>query len=393
VVIRGGRDARYIPTGHLLYAVQRTLLAVPFDLGVMEVTGASVPVVEGVARSVAARTAAAHFSVSNDGTLVYVSDGGNTQAAQRILTWVDRQGREEPLKAPPRPYGYVRLSPDGERAAVDIADEEADIWIWHIGRETLTRLTLEPSQETYPVWTADGQRVIFNSDRAGLLNLFWQPADGTGTVERLIESQNQHSAMSVPPDGGALVVREQPPGGGDFDLMLLSLKGERRLAPLVQTPFPELNGEISPDGRWLVYQSTESGGAEIYVRPFPNVDGGRWQVSTDGGTRPLWARSGRELFYLTPEGAALMSVPILGGSSFKAGNPQKVLDTRLYYAPPAPSGIGLVPGRTYDVSPDGRRFLLIKPLMPTDSDATPTPPSLTVVQGWTQELRRLVPTN
>jgi len=391
VVIQGGRDARYLPTGHLLYALRGTLLAVPFDINSLAVTGMPVPLVENVALAVAEQTGAAHYSVSGNGTLVYILDQGNASEARRLLTWVDRQGREEPLKVPPRAYRYPQLSPDGQRVAVDIQDEQVDIWIWHVTGETLTRLTLEPSQESYPVWTADGRRVIFGSDRSGPVNLFWQPADGTGTVEQLTDSQNNHVPMSVSPDRAAVVVREQAPGGGDFGLLLLGLGGERRPRSLVQTPFHDLNGVVSPDGRWLAYQSTESGRGEIYVRPFPNVDEGRWQVSTEGGTRPLWARSGQELFYLTLDGDALMSVPISGALAFKAGTPQKLLDTRTYYTPAAMLGIGITPGRTYDVSLDGRRFLMIKPQNQNDERASPL--SFTVVQDWTEDLKRLVPTN
>jgi Tol biopolymer transport system component len=274
------------------------------------------------------------------------------------------------------------LSPDGQRVAVDIQDEQQDIWIWHLVGETLTRLTLEPTVEHYPVWTRDGRRIIFSSNRAGAFNLFWQPADGTGGAERLVQGQSAQIPLAVSPDGAMLLAREDPAAGGApaANLMVLPLEGERRLRPLVQTPFRELNGEISPDGRWFAYQSIESGRDEIYVRPFPNANDGRWQVSTSGGTRPLWARSGRELFYLTPDGDGLMVAPISGDTAFKAGNPQKLLDTRMYYAPTMILGVGGNPGRTYDVSPDGRRFLMIKFL--TTAEQATARPSMTVVQNW-----------
>jgi len=150
----------------------------------------------------------------------------------------------------------------------------------------------------------------------------------------------------------------------------------------VQTTFNELNGEISPDGRWVAYQSNESGQDEIYVRPFPDADRGRWQISTGGGTRPLWARSGKELFYLGPSGA-VMSASVEGGSTFRAGRPTRLFEGRyLTFA--------TVAGRTYDVSPDGQRFLMLKP---GDTDSTAAPTSLVVVQNWFEELKRLVPTN
>ena len=180
--------------------------------------------------------------------------------------------------------------------------------------------------------------MLFRSARRGPVNLFWQAADGTGAVERLTESPNNQFPSAFSPDGTRLVFREETATTGE-DLMVLALEGgdgasrhspgvggpgrsaTSDVRPLVQTTFNELNGEISPDGRWMAYQSNESGQDEIYVRPFPDADSGRWQVSTGGGTRPLWARSGKELFYVGPSGA-VMSASVEGGSTFRAGTPQ-----------------------------------------------------------------------
>jgi serine/threonine-protein kinase len=220
------------------------------------------------------------------------------------------------------------LSADGQRVAVDIGDEQRDVWIWNLAGETLTRLTLDPALETSGVWTPDGRRVIFNSTQMGSAgigtgNIYWQASDGTGAAERITDSRNNQMPNAVSPDGTKLVFREDRINGGS-DLMLLPLQGERRPQPLVQTPFMERNGDISPDGRWLAYESNESGQFEIYVRPFPNVNDGRWQVSTGGGTTPVWNRSGRELFYLTPGGQALMAAAILdvsGSERFRSSMP------------------------------------------------------------------------
>lgn len=390
-LIKGGTDARYLATGHLVYALQDSVLAVPFDADALEVTGGPVPLVEHVARAPSGTTGSAHFSISADGTLVYIPDtaGAIGVGVQRTLAWVDRQGREEPLNAPVRVYRYPRISPDGQRVALDLLDEQHDIWIWHLTGETLTRLTLDPAVEEYGVWTPDGRRVIFSSTRAGGSSLFWQAADGTGAVERLTEGQNRQFPMAVSPDGTRLVFMEDSTSSGGnsgSDLMMLLLQGERRPQPLVQTPFSERNAEISPDGRWLAYDSNESGRYEVYVRPFPNVNDGRWQVSTGGGARPLWARNGQELFYMTSTSAGdtLMSAAVVGGPPFKAGTPMKVFDApdSAYFA---------FAGRAYDVSPDGRRFLLIKTAAGAERAAAPA--SMTVVQGWFDELRRRVPVN
>ena len=237
-----------------------------------------------------------------------------------------------PIKAPPRAYFYPRLSPDGTRVALDVRDQEHDIWIWDLARETLTRLTFGPTFEQYGVWTPDGKTVIYASSKVGgpraPRSLFRRPSDGTGTAEQLTQGAVAQFPSTVTPDGTALIFREEtppskigtPPG---MDLVLLPLQGERRPRPLLPTPFDELNAEVSPDGRWLAYESNESGRNEIYVRPFPNVDAGKRQVSTNGGTQPLWARNGQELFYESM--GALMRVPVKTGSTFERRHSAQVI--------------------------------------------------------------------
>ncbi len=347
VLIEGGSDARYVPTGHLVYALAGTLLAGPFDLERLTVTGGPVPLVDGVARSTANATGAAHASFSDSGSLVYVPGGG--ALASRRLVWVDRDGREEALAAEPRAYTYPRISPDGSQVALDVRDQENDIWIWDFGRETLRRLTFGPSTDQYPAWTPDGPRLAFGSFRGGSANLFWKAADGTSTVERLTESENNQNPYVFSPDGKQLVYRETHPQRGN-DLRVRSMDGDGSSEPLLVTEFNERNAEISPDGRWLAYQSDASGQFEIYVRPFPNVDEGRWQVSRSGGTRPVCARDGRELFYLDP-GGQLLAVSVRIDPSVTFGSPEIVFEQTYWFT---------FAGRTYDVSPDGERFLMIK---------------------------------
>jgi serine/threonine-protein kinase len=278
---------------------------------------------------------------------------------------------------------YPRLSPDGSRAALFAVDQEADIWLWDLNRTTLTRVTFDGGLDLYPVWTADGRRLIFSSERAGSRNLFWQAADGTGGAERLTESSNLQNAVSVSPDGTRLIFTEAAQKTRD-DVMQVLLDGTRRVTPLVQSPFNERNGVISPDSRWLAYEADDSGQPEIYVRPYPDVNSGHWQVSTVGGTRPLWARNGQELFYLSLAGV-LMRVSVERGESWAATAPTMLFKTDGYFMIP-----GGNPGRTYDISADGQRFLMIKQGGGPGQSATP--PSLIVVQNWTEELKRLVPT-
>jgi len=296
VIVEGGADARYVPTGHLVYALGNTLLAVPFDVATLAVKGGPVPLVEDVARGEV--TGAAHFAMSSGGALVYVPTDAADAAQARTLVWVDRQGREEPIKAPARPYFDPRLSPDGTRVALEIQDQERDIWILDLARETLTRLTFGPAFDFPAIWTPDGRAVIFSSGRSGRntidpRHLFRQAADGTGPVERLTQGPVRQVPYAVTPNGTGLIFREHStdPRADAGDLMLLPLVGERHPQPLVQTTFLEVNAEISPDGHWLAYQSNESGPDEIYVRPFPKVTAGKWQVSPSGG---MWPTMGAE---------------------------------------------------------------------------------------------------
>ena len=371
VLIAGGRDARYLATGHLVYVLEGTLLAVPFDAGRLEVTGGPVPVVEGIRTPVTA-SGAAQLSLSETGSLVYVVAG---RREERTLVWVDRQGKEEALTAEPRAYVYPRLSPDGSRLALEVRDQETDIWVWDFVPGTLTRITFGRSRDLYPIWTPDGASVAFASNRNGVYDLYSKAADGTGAVERLTENLNRDSPNAFTPDGSQLVFGSVSGTQEGWDLRVLSLGGSSE--PLLATEFNERNAELSPDGQWLAYESNASGQYEIYVRPFPNVDEGQRLISRDGGTRPLWAPDGRELFYLS-RGGELMAVRVQTEPSFAPGNAQVVFGGRTL----APAL-----GRSYDISPDGKRFLMIKE--PT-RDASST--EIILVQNWFQELERLVPT-
>jgi Tol biopolymer transport system component len=392
VVLQGGSDARYLPTGHLVYAAGNDLFAVSFDAGRLTVSGRPVPVVQGVQRSPASATSGdtANYGVSERGTLVYLAtgalpSGGGLIPTQRTLVWVTRDGREEPLAAPPRPYSYPRISPDGTQVVVDVRDAESDIWVWSLQRATLTRLTFDPRFDRFPVWSPDGRRIAFSSQRDGSRgNVFWQMADGTGQAELLAKgtSASQVFPTSFSPDGTKLLVHGDPNTTQVDDIGIVSLDGgaNKVVTPLLATMFEEANAQVSPDGRWMAYESNESGQAEVYVRPFPKADAGRWQVSTGGGTQPVWARSGRELFYRS--GETVMSVPIEMGASFVARNPMVLFKGQ--YAP-------TLGGRNYDVSPDGRRFLMLKVASAANGQVT-TPARFNVVENWFDELKRLVPT-
>ncbi len=300
------------------------------------------------------------------------------EGRRSVLVWVDRQGREQLLPAEPRAYEYPRISPDGQRVALDLRDQQADVWVWEFARSALTRLTFGRQAGGPAIWSRDGQQVVFGPARDSVVNLSWQSANGAGIVERLLTSPNSQFADTFSPDGSQLVFDEQDPRT-NFDVRVLWMDRRHASTPLLQTPFNEQNADLSPDGDWIAYQSDESGRPEVYVRPYPDVNAGRWQVSTSGGTRPLWSRDGRELFHLDVERRMTM-VPVQTKSSFGVGSAQMLFDTRSFSL----SGIG----RNFDVSPDGTRFLMVKDLpLPIEAKR------LIVVHNWFEDLKRLVPMN
>jgi len=300
--------------------------------------------------------------------------------APRSLVWFDRQGRETPIPAPPRAYDSARLAPDETRVAVGIRDREQDIWIWDLARQTLTRLTSDPSGDLAPVWTPDGKRVVFASTRTGVYNLYAQAADGTGRVIRLSDGGNTQAPDAMTPDGAFVVGREvRPTTKADIVRFAMGTDGGPGSPDaLVDTRFDEWNADVSPDGRFIAYQSNESGRLEVYVQPYPRLADGRWQVSLNGGSQPQWTLGGRELIYVEDGGRFLSVTFETDGTTVKVGRPVTLFTTR--YAVQGDS-----PFRSYDVSRDGQRFLMI-----TDAAEGASSPALVVVQNWTEELTRLL---
>jgi serine/threonine-protein kinase len=306
---------------------------------------------------------------------------GSQSARARTLVWVDRTGKEERIAAPTRSYEAPRISPDGKQLALAITDQESDIWVWDVVRGgDLRRLTFDRGVDTFPVWTPDSHRIVFSSQSGGALNIWWKAAHETGPAEQLTTSVNNQWPTSVSSDGKQIVLTELTPTMSR-DLMLLTLDGSHRVTPLLQTPFDEQRGIISPDGHWLAYESNSSGQSEIWIRPFPNTSVVQYQISTSGGTRPVWAHNGEELFFIGEDGT-LMRVPIEATATmWNAGAPTKLLESRYYTG-------GGNPNRSYDVSPDGRRFLMIKA---ASADPATVPPNIIVVQHFDEELKRLAP--
>ena len=369
-LVQPGTQPRYALSGHLVYVQGGTLTAVPFDPQGLAVTGTAVPVLEGVEES--SLSGAAQYSLSATGSLVYVA--GNVQSAQSGLVWVNRNGAEQPVTAPAHAYRIPRLSPDGRRVAVAIDEQETQIWLYDLSRETLTRFTFEGKVNQGLVWAPDGKRIAFQSNKEGPPNIFWQLADGSGGLERLTSSEYAPSPNSWSSDGQLLAFIQVNPSTG-FDIWVLRLS-DRKAQPFLRTPFIVSAPRFSPDGRWLAYISNESGRYEIYVQPYPGP-GGKWQISTEGGTEPVWNRNGQELFYRS--GRKMMAVEIATQPGFAAGRP-RVLFEGEYLPTPL-----LFPN--YDVSPDGERFLMLKPSQ--QGGAAPT--QINVVLNWFEELKRRVP--
>jgi serine/threonine-protein kinase len=377
VVLDGGTNARYSPTGHIVFARAGALLAVAFDLERLERTGDPVTVLEGIMMEPGG---VAHFAFSDDGSLAYVP--GGMLVPDRKLVWVNRQGEVDPLPAEGREYIHPSLSPNGQQVAVTIREgSNYDIWISEVARGTVTRLTSQPGEDLAPIWTHDGKQVTFLSDMGGEFHtLWWKPTDGSGPQELLLDRGQARIPTSWSPDGQTLAFTELFRPGTQTGIWMLPREGEEEPWAFLDTEFEESGAMFSPDGLWLAYESNETGRDEVYVQPF-SVTGpsGKQQVSVDGGTEPVWARDSQDLFYRN--GNKMMAVAIETEPELSVGTPRLLFEGRFLGAGPVHLR------RNYDVSLDGQRFLMIQ----REQDLVPT--EIIVVQNWFEELKRLVPTD
>jgi serine/threonine-protein kinase len=353
-------------------------MAVTFDLTRLEVTGSPVVVLQGVGQSGSGQS---DFSLSDTGGLIYAGASAAAGEENRLV-WVDRKGAEQILPTPPRPYLRPRLSPDGQRIAVSFEESNGapQVWIYDLRSDRMSRLTFEGNNR-FPIWTRDGKRVVFRFrqfDTARTVSLVWKPADGTGASETLV-TEEEFSTLSTPaswsPDGTVLLYNRVTPTA--CDVRLVTVRGDRRPQPYLQAAFSQGAAQFSPDGQWVAYVSNESGRYEVYVRSFSDVHM-KWQVSDGGGVEPVWARNGGELFYRDNDRS--VAVEITTRPAFGVGKP-KVLFRGQYV-----KGSTAVGAAGYDVSLDGQRFLMVKPV--GQGEAT----QINVVQNWFAELKRLVPT-
>ena len=377
-------DGRALPGGLLIYARENALFAVAFDERRRETSGPTVPLERDVLPSVGGFSGASQMAWSRSGSMAYVVDD---TAADSSLVWMTRQGRIEPTALPARQHypgeRSFALSPDGRRVAVRLVGtsrSQTDVWVGDIGRGTFTRLT-SSGTATDPVWTPDGNRVCYSENP---VDVRCQPFDGSAPSARLFQLDRLSTIAGISRDGEWLLLsmngqNKNGQNNGSFDLWTAPNRPPFEAKPLLATPAAEQLAELSPDGRWIAYQSEESGRNEVFVRPFPNVGQARWQVSTSGGGAPRWSKDGRELYFLALEsaGVALRStltmVPVIAGTSFSTGAAVTITTF--------PSS-----NRGFDVAPDGR-FLTV-----SSASITGAPGSrgqrIVVVQHWLDALRR-----
>jgi serine/threonine protein kinase len=378
-VLFGGLNAMYLSTGHLVFTQVNnniaSLMALPFDLDTLEVKGGPVPLLENTSAR----------ALSDSGTLIYVPGTSvSGSGSLRTLVWVDKEGNEEQIEAEPKMYQYPKISPDGTKVALTSNKSgNDDIWIYDLTYKILERLTFDDSRDAVPVWTSDGKRVIFWSEREEP-GIYSKAADGTGEAEQIALSTSLLVApCSLSGDGNTLVVQEIG-GMTSIDIATLSLDDDHTHKLLLQEDYIEAMPQVSPDGKWIAYVSNETGQDEIFVRPFPEVNKGKWQISTDGGSRPLWSPDGRELFYLIGRATteAAMRVAVQTEPTFKKGTPE-VLFRGTY--------LGYYPSDfPWDIHPDGNRFLMIKTTTATDT-AVDQQPKIIIVTNWDLELKQRVP--
>jgi len=374
-VIERAGIAQYAPTGpsstagHIVYYDQATasLMAVPFDVKRLEVKGSPAPVLEGIQ---SARGPFGIFGLSDSGTLVY-APGARAAESSSTLVWVDRNGTEHSLPAPPRTYGSPTLSPDGLRIATSISGQTEDIWVYDLPRGTLDRITSDGNSGG-PIWTPDGKRLIYERRPGGGAAVMWVSADGSSPPSVLATRGNGPIVpSSVTPDG-KLLMGFYAIEGGLWILPLEVASGRARPQPILASRFTLFNPALSPDGQWVAYRSQETGRSEIYASPYPGP-AGKFPLSTDGGTLPRWSRSGRELFFRN--GDKMMAIDVQTSPQFRASTPKLLFEKR-------------DANGSYDVGPDGKRFLMIK--QPAVQQAAAE--QVNVVVNWFEELRRLVPT-
>lgn len=368
-ILMAGASPQATSGGHLIYYKNNALWAVAFDADRLEVKSESVAVAENVRY-----IWKAYYSVSDDGTLVYVLQSKFTK---RSLVWVDRHGNEEVISIDPRPFIAPRVSPSGDQISVTIDDPSgSDLWLYSLTRGGSTRITYTESRETAAVWSPDGRYIYYGSNLVD--DIFRAATDGTGIPEQLTDTATHQWPNSITPDGRQLIYDEFGTATKK-DLAVLVLSDQPTSEYLLQTEFNERNGQVSPDGLWLAYESDRSGQTEIYVRPYPDIKSAVWQISSRGGRKPFWAKTGKEIFYWGP--TDMMTVAIETQPEFVSGLPEALFDHQDKYA------LTNIPH--FHVDPAGGRFIMVK----KPSDESTLTDRIIVVQNWLDEVTQKVGAN
>jgi serine/threonine-protein kinase len=358
----------------LVYVHQGVLFGVGFDLSRLQVRGAPVQLLQDVAANPA--TGGGQFDFSNTGTFVYAS--GKRAAQARQVAWIDNYGNMQPLLPTPSAYTSPRLSPDGTKL---VYIDGADIYVYDTERDQTSHLTFTGHAGS-PVWAPDARHILFESIEKGF-SFFWIRSDGAGEPRQILANQNLMVPSSFSPSG-RLAYREQNADTGSdvwtlpLDLTDPDYPKPGKPEPFLRTPNDELSPQFSPDGRWIAYRSNESGNDEIYVRPFPNANGGKWQISSGGGLYPLWSKNGRELFYEAADNRIMVADYTVNDGSFVRGKPRPWSDKELFYAG----------GSNLDLAPDGKRFaVLALPETPGEKGTV----HVTMLLNFFDELKRRIP--
>jgi len=378
VLIDGGTSPRYLPSGHLIYARAGKLLAVRLDVQKLQTIGQPFEVAEGVFMS--ATTGMAAYGLSADGQLVYAT--GPTERGARVPVWVDRHGKATRMPLPPRPYLHPRLSPDEQQLAIEIEGASHDVFIYDFRRGPLSRMTLDGSSH-WPLWTPNGKRLTFRSWKTGVMTMWTMPADRSAPAKLLTTIGSMQSPESWSPDGHALAFTQMDDPESGSDIYVLDAGGDGTPRPFVRTKFSEGSPKFSPDGKWLAYSSNESGRPEIYAMAYPGP-GPKIQISTAGGTDPVWRHDTKELFYRN--GSLMMAVDISSGRALTASRPKTLWEGNYLAGAGSSCGMTGPTSANYDVSADGERFVMIE-----DTSPLVECKRLHVVPNWAAQVSRRAP--
>jgi len=359
-----------------VYARAGNLYAAPFDARALEITGPPFQAVEGVFMGLRAGTA--HFDISRQGTLAYAA--GKAEGGGRSLAWVNRQGKEKAVPLPVRSYLFPRVSPDGKLLAFEVEGVNHDLYTYDPARDVTTKLTTDGVSHA-PVWAPDGKRIAFRSWKAGTMTMWWMPADRSAPEERITTVGARQGLVSFSPDGQYAAFNQMESDGTGVNIWVLPMTGDRTPRPFIKSKFHEASARFSPDGKWVAYCTNESGRPEVFVQPWPGP-GPKIQISSDGGTDPIFRRDGKELYYRN--GDKMMVVAITTQPTFQASRPQLLWEGSYSHGMSSSCGPPGTTEASYDVTADGQRFLMVKD---RDQDAAST--RVVVVLNFSEELKRL----